>query len=85
MGIMPTKTELALEQTQQGVSDEVLNIRVILHSVHSDDGNPTSVNIKQALRKIVTYRFSFTMLSALRRLGNRNGYWSYETVSWRFF
>ncbi|GJW79817.1 hypothetical protein Tco_0143792 [Tanacetum coccineum] len=24
MGIMPTKTELALEQTQQGVSDEVL-------------------------------------------------------------
>ncbi|GKB67669.1 hypothetical protein Tco_0929081 [Tanacetum coccineum] len=49
---MPTKTELELEQTQQGVSDEVLvrikgNIIVILHS---DDGNPTSANIKQALR-----------------------------------
>ncbi|GJV09921.1 hypothetical protein Tco_1351462 [Tanacetum coccineum] len=27
---MQTKTELTLEQTQQGVSDEVLNIRVIL-------------------------------------------------------
>ncbi|GJX53371.1 hypothetical protein Tco_0281740 [Tanacetum coccineum] len=25
------------------------NIRVILHSIHSDDGNPTSANIKQAL------------------------------------
>ncbi|GKE31853.1 hypothetical protein Tco_1451175, partial [Tanacetum coccineum] len=74
MGIMPTKTELALEQTQQGVSNKVLmlsgiedshhgpsdamhnppsplkNIRVILHSIHSDDGNPSSANIKQALR-----------------------------------
>ncbi|GJT36542.1 hypothetical protein Tco_0926961 [Tanacetum coccineum] len=29
-GIMQTKTELTLEQTQQGVSDEVLNIRGIL-------------------------------------------------------
>nr|GEX60400.1 pyrrolidone-carboxylate peptidase-like [Tanacetum cinerariifolium] len=54
MGIMPTKTELALEQTQQGVSDEVLNIKVILHSIHSDDGNPFNVNIKQALRKNIT-------------------------------
>ncbi|GJW60250.1 hypothetical protein Tco_0109585 [Tanacetum coccineum] len=27
------------------------NIRVILHSIHSDDGNPTSANIKQALRQ----------------------------------
>ncbi|GJS52284.1 hypothetical protein Tco_0625646 [Tanacetum coccineum] len=52
IGIMPTKTELALEQTQQGVSNEVLNIRVILHSIHSDDGNPTSA-IKQALRQEV--------------------------------
>ncbi|GJU88943.1 zinc finger MYM-type protein 1-like protein [Tanacetum coccineum] len=40
-----TKTELTLEQTQQGVSDEVL-------SIHSDDGNPTSANIKQALRQV---------------------------------
>ncbi|GJX95262.1 retrovirus-related pol polyprotein from transposon TNT 1-94 [Tanacetum coccineum] len=52
MGIMPTKTELALEQTQQGVSNEVLNIRVILHNTHSDNGNPTSANIKQALRQV---------------------------------
>ncbi|GJX53259.1 hypothetical protein Tco_0281628 [Tanacetum coccineum] len=29
-GIMPTKIELTLEQSQQGVSNEVLNIRVIL-------------------------------------------------------
>ncbi|GJV89765.1 hypothetical protein Tco_1533703 [Tanacetum coccineum] len=54
MGIMPTKTELALEQTQQGVSNKVLNIRVILLSIHSDDGNPTTVNIKQALWRILT-------------------------------
>nr|GEX25379.1 hypothetical protein [Tanacetum cinerariifolium] len=51
VGIIPTKTKLALEQTQQGVSDEALNIIVILHSIHSDDGNPTSANIKQALRQ----------------------------------
>ncbi|GJU47432.1 retrovirus-related pol polyprotein from transposon TNT 1-94 [Tanacetum coccineum] len=62
MGIIPTKTELALEQSQQGTSNEVLvsiegveegkriNIRVILYSIHSDDGNPSSANIKQALR-----------------------------------
>ncbi|GJT28756.1 retrovirus-related pol polyprotein from transposon TNT 1-94 [Tanacetum coccineum] len=49
--LMKTKIELTLEQTQQGVSDEVLNIRVMLHSIHSDDGNPTSANIKQALRQ----------------------------------
>ncbi|GJU95671.1 GPCR kinase [Tanacetum coccineum] len=29
-----------------------MNIRVILHSIHSDDGNPTSANIKQALRQL---------------------------------
>ncbi|GKC38402.1 hypothetical protein Tco_1050786, partial [Tanacetum coccineum] len=29
----------------------VKNIRVIPYSIHSDDGNPTSVNIKQALRQ----------------------------------
>ncbi|GKA44853.1 ribonuclease H-like domain-containing protein [Tanacetum coccineum] len=38
---------LTLEQSQQGVSDDVLNIRVILFSIHSDDGNPSRVNIKQ--------------------------------------
>ncbi|GJX34996.1 hypothetical protein Tco_0246553 [Tanacetum coccineum] len=47
MGIMPTETELALEQSQQGVSYEVSNIRVILFSIHIDDGNPSIVNIKQ--------------------------------------
>ncbi|GKA23863.1 hypothetical protein Tco_0709896 [Tanacetum coccineum] len=51
MGIMPTKTELALEQTQQGVSNEVLNIKVMLFSIYNDDGNPSSANIKQALRR----------------------------------
>ncbi|GJW75092.1 hypothetical protein Tco_0134462 [Tanacetum coccineum] len=49
MGIMSTKIELVLEQSQQDVSNEVLNIRVIPHNIHSDDGNPSSVNIKQAL------------------------------------
>ncbi|GJU37108.1 hypothetical protein Tco_1185462 [Tanacetum coccineum] len=44
---MPTKVELTLEQSQQGVSDDVLNIRVILFSIRNDDGNPSSVNIKQ--------------------------------------
>ncbi|GJZ24228.1 hypothetical protein Tco_0561687 [Tanacetum coccineum] len=44
---MPTKVKLTLEQSQQGVSDDVLNIRVILFSIHSDDGNPSSVNLKQ--------------------------------------
>ncbi|GKC89486.1 hypothetical protein Tco_1150135 [Tanacetum coccineum] len=52
MGIMPTKTELALEQTQQGVSDEVLIVimepmmqctTLPSHSrIYTDDGNSTS-------------------------------------------
>ncbi|GJY06361.1 hypothetical protein Tco_0373415, partial [Tanacetum coccineum] len=46
-GIMPTKVELTPEQSQHGDSDDVLNIRVILFSIHSDDGHPSSVNIKQ--------------------------------------
>ncbi|GKA81215.1 hypothetical protein Tco_0787907 [Tanacetum coccineum] len=49
---MQNKTELTPEQTQQGVSDEVLNIRVIPYSIYNDDGNPTSANIKQALRQV---------------------------------
>ncbi|GJW72045.1 hypothetical protein Tco_0128962 [Tanacetum coccineum] len=67
MTIMPTKTELALETSQQGVSNEVLivimdpvmkyttlpsHLRVIHHSIHNDDGNPSSANIKQALRSL---------------------------------
>ncbi|GKB52755.1 hypothetical protein Tco_0903508, partial [Tanacetum coccineum] len=32
------------------------NIRVILHSIHSDDGNPTIANIKQALSRIQYYK-----------------------------
>nr|GEV98741.1 retrovirus-related Pol polyprotein from transposon TNT 1-94 [Tanacetum cinerariifolium] len=78
MGIMSTEAELALEQSQQGISYEVSvsikgveelkrnvrikgvkkealhttlgktqNIRVILFSIHSDNGNPSRVNIKQ--------------------------------------
>nr|GEX61096.1 hypothetical protein [Tanacetum cinerariifolium] len=49
-GEMRTKTELTLKQTQQGVSDEVLNIRVMPKGIYSDDGNPSRANIKQALR-----------------------------------
>ncbi|GJV56063.1 hypothetical protein Tco_1457068 [Tanacetum coccineum] len=64
-GIMPTKVELTLEQSQQGVSDDVLNIRVILFSIHSDDGNPFSVNIKQHYGSLI-------VLSALRRSDNEN-------------
>ncbi|GKB34741.1 hypothetical protein Tco_0879683 [Tanacetum coccineum] len=72
-GIMPSKVELALEQSQHDVSDDALNIRVILFSIHSDDGNPSSVNIKQhCARKIVTIRFTLTVLSALRRSDNEN-------------
>ncbi|GKE71324.1 hypothetical protein Tco_1529396 [Tanacetum coccineum] len=40
--------ELVLEQTQQGNSHEVSNIRVI-PKYHNEDGNPARVNIKQAL------------------------------------
>ncbi|GJU38354.1 retrovirus-related pol polyprotein from transposon TNT 1-94 [Tanacetum coccineum] len=85
IGIMTTETELALEQSQQGVSYEVSvtiegveerkrivrikgvkkealhttlgrnrNIRVILFSIHSDDGNPSRVNIKQLYDILVT-------------------------------
>nr|GEU81980.1 hypothetical protein [Tanacetum cinerariifolium] len=47
-GIVPTEMELELEQTQQGSSHEVSNIRVI-PKYHSEDGNPARANIKQAL------------------------------------
>nr|GEW42776.1 retrovirus-related Pol polyprotein from transposon TNT 1-94 [Tanacetum cinerariifolium] len=46
-GIMLTKVELTLEESQHGVSDDHLNIKVVLFSIHSDDRNPSSVNIKQ--------------------------------------
>ncbi|GJT60082.1 hypothetical protein Tco_1003615 [Tanacetum coccineum] len=41
------RLKLSSEQSQHGDSDDVLNIRVILFSNHSDNGNPLSVNIKQ--------------------------------------
>ncbi|GJZ43431.1 hypothetical protein Tco_0590686 [Tanacetum coccineum] len=44
---MQNKTELTLEQTQQGVSDEVLNIRVMLKSIHNDDGNPSRATLNK--------------------------------------
>nr|GEX67245.1 hypothetical protein [Tanacetum cinerariifolium] len=53
-GIVPTETEIELEQTQQGSSHEVLNIRVI-PKYHSKDGNPARANIKQALGRSNTY------------------------------
>ncbi|GJX80188.1 hypothetical protein Tco_0328337 [Tanacetum coccineum] len=47
-----------IEESHHGPSDAMhnppyplKNICVILHSIHSDDGNPTSTNIKQALRQ----------------------------------
>ncbi|GJY83396.1 putative reverse transcriptase domain-containing protein [Tanacetum coccineum] len=61
---MRTKTELTLEQTQQGASDEVLNIRVIPHSIPSDDGNPTIANIKQALRQFSYNNIYHTSIKA---------------------
>ncbi|GKB34043.1 hypothetical protein Tco_0878985 [Tanacetum coccineum] len=79
-GKMQTKTELTLEQTQQGVSNEVLIVIMdpvmqctTLPSHSSDDGNPSRDNIKQAIREDVTYRFTLTVLFALRRSGNENG------------
>ncbi|GJR91256.1 hypothetical protein Tco_0215267 [Tanacetum coccineum] len=69
---MHIRTELTLKPTQHAVSDEVLNIRVILHRIHSDDGNPTSANIKQALWQIVTHIFTLIVLSTLRRSGKEN-------------
>ncbi|GJS57758.1 hypothetical protein Tco_0652542 [Tanacetum coccineum] len=47
-GIVLIEMELELEQTQQGSSHEVSNIRVI-PKYHSEDGNPARSNIKQAL------------------------------------
>ncbi|GJU05795.1 hypothetical protein Tco_1122225 [Tanacetum coccineum] len=47
-GIVPTEMELVLEQTEQGTSHEVSNIRVII-KYHGEDGNPARANIKQAL------------------------------------
>nr|GEU82653.1 hypothetical protein [Tanacetum cinerariifolium] len=47
-GIVSTEMELELEQTQQGSSHEVSNIRAI-PKYHSEDGNPARANIKQAL------------------------------------
>ncbi|GJV32890.1 hypothetical protein Tco_1393290 [Tanacetum coccineum] len=40
------------KQFGYGYLEEIVNIRVILHSIHSDDGNPTIANIKQALRQV---------------------------------
>ncbi|GJR39528.1 hypothetical protein Tco_1215212 [Tanacetum coccineum] len=46
--IVATEMELVLEQTQQGTSYEVSNIRVI-PKYQGEDGNPARANIKQAL------------------------------------
>ncbi|GKB68199.1 hypothetical protein Tco_0929611 [Tanacetum coccineum] len=45
---MPTNIELTLEQLQEGVSNDVLNISVILFSIHYR--NPSRADIKQSLR-----------------------------------
>ncbi|GKE09333.1 hypothetical protein Tco_1412884 [Tanacetum coccineum] len=54
-------------------SQPLKNIRVMPKSIHRDDENPSRANIKQALWKMVTYRFTLSVLSALRRFGNENG------------
>ncbi|GKB12765.1 hypothetical protein Tco_0846688 [Tanacetum coccineum] len=100
---MQTKTELTLEQTQQGVSDEVLvsiegvkelKIKVKIKGEkkealltlrkkpeHQSDTKvltmtmeilPEPTSNKLCSRKIVTYWFTFTVLSALRRPDNEN-------------
>ncbi|GJZ71944.1 hypothetical protein Tco_0635795 [Tanacetum coccineum] len=45
---MPKRAWIEKDQKR---TDE-MNIRVIVHSIHSDDGNPTSANIKQALWQV---------------------------------
>nr|GEW25915.1 nuclear pore complex protein NUP107 isoform X2 [Tanacetum cinerariifolium] len=54
-GRMPTKIELTLEQSQQGVSNDVLNIRVI-RKYSSEDENPARAIIKQALGSMFKLR-----------------------------
>ncbi|GJT09425.1 hypothetical protein Tco_0856467 [Tanacetum coccineum] len=44
----------------------------MLHSIQNNDGNPTSVNIKQAMRQIVTNRFTLIVMSALRHSCKEN-------------
>nr|GEV33063.1 reverse transcriptase domain-containing protein [Tanacetum cinerariifolium] len=44
---MSTKIELTLEQSQQGVSNDVLE------STHIEDGNPARANVKQALGRYI--------------------------------
>nr|GEV97166.1 DNA-directed DNA polymerase [Tanacetum cinerariifolium] len=49
--IMLNKIDDQLFKRRTIRSLEVLNIKVVLHSIHSDDGNLTSANIRQALRQ----------------------------------
>ncbi|GJU43764.1 hypothetical protein Tco_1201030 [Tanacetum coccineum] len=44
---------------------ERLNIRVILYSIHSDDGNPSIANIKQALRQLSNTNSSSKCISPI--------------------
>ncbi|GJW75167.1 hypothetical protein Tco_0134537 [Tanacetum coccineum] len=74
MGIMRTKTKLTLEQTQQGVSDEVL---VSIEGVEEWKRNvKIKGEKKEALltlrQKPVTDRFTLIVLSALRCSVNEN-------------
>nr|GEU91155.1 retrovirus-related Pol polyprotein from transposon TNT 1-94 [Tanacetum cinerariifolium] len=57
-GRMPTKIELTLEQSQQGVSKDVLvsieGVEELKRNVWIKDGNPSRANIKQALGRSYT-------------------------------
>nr|GEW16068.1 integrase, catalytic region, zinc finger, CCHC-type, peptidase aspartic, catalytic [Tanacetum cinerariifolium] len=55
--------------------------RVILFSIHSDEWKSFQSQHQLALRKIVTIRFTLTVLSALRCSDNENGY-SCELPTW---
>ncbi|GJX93814.1 hypothetical protein Tco_0348400 [Tanacetum coccineum] len=52
-GRMPTKIELTLEQSQQGVSNDVLprTFRVILFSIHNDEWKSFQCHHQTALRR----------------------------------
>ncbi|GKA44427.1 hypothetical protein Tco_0737151 [Tanacetum coccineum] len=51
IGITQEPMEGVVDQACSHDLDKMQNIRVIPHNIHSDDGNPTSANINQALRK----------------------------------
>nr|GEU72162.1 zinc finger, CCHC-type, retrotransposon Gag domain protein [Tanacetum cinerariifolium] len=56
----------------QGVKRWLRTFKVILFSIHNDEWKSFQSQHQTNLRKIVTIRFTLTVLSALRRSGNEN-------------